>query len=239
MSLFDFPAKMGKGDRVSAFLAIAGTNFYFLGLYGLGRLSMASSTAIPVQLIGWNASWLCHWLPFAMSSYGCHSHGPISDWFLFPIHLLFWLELFCQPTSWRCPLLDYFFSWWWMLEFLKEGWILDGETVLLDTRIGLSHLRWPDGSLLLPCTRVPSRHSMMGMLALSGSTQSPTFPLASILYTVSYFLREVRTCSQYPISFGLCCGNTVLGFNLPGFLFPLSKKWATLQESRARHTSLP
>ena len=121
MSLFDFPAKMGKGDRVSAFLAIAGTNFYFLGLYGLGRLSMASSTAIPVQLIGWNASWLCHWLPFAMSSYGCHSHGPISDWCLFLIHLLFWLELLCQPTSWRCPLLDYFFSWRWMLEFLKEG----------------------------------------------------------------------------------------------------------------------
>jgi hypothetical protein len=182
MSLFDFPAKMGKGDKVSALLAIAGANFYFLCLYGLGCLSMVSSAAIHVQLIGWNASWLCHWLPFAMSSYGCHSYGSISDWFPFPIHLRFWLELLCQPNSRRCPLLDDFVSWWWMLEVLKEGWLLGGETVLLDTRIGLSHLRWPDGSLLLPCTRVLSRHSMMGMLALSWITQSPTFPLASILF---------------------------------------------------------
>ena len=234
MSLFDFPAKMGKGDRVSAFLAIAGTNFYFLGLYGLGRLSMASSTAIPVQLIGWNASWLCHWLPFAMSSYGCHSHGPISDWCLFLIHLLFWLELLCQPTSWRCPLLDYFFSWRWMLEFLKEGWILDGETVLLDTRIGLSHLRWPDGSLLLPCTRVSSRHSMMGMLALSGSTQSPTFPLASILYQACEVVFGLPI--QFRISYGkyelvhntlshsgCVAGTRCSGLIFPGFFFPSRK----------------
>ena len=41
-----------------------------------------------------------------------------------------------------------------MLEVPKEGWLPGGEPLLLDTRIGFSHLRWPHGSLPLLGTLV-------------------------------------------------------------------------------------
>ena len=118
------------------------------------------------------------------------------------------------------------FLWWWMLEAFKKGWLLGGESVLLDTRIGLSHLRWPDGSLLFPCTRVPSRHSTMGMLALSGSTQSPTFSLASTLFKACEGVFGLPI--QFRISYGkyelvhntLSHSGCVTGTRCSGLIFP-------------------